>query len=160
VYLTGFSNGGFMTTQLARWRPTAFRAAAPQSSGTPAGTVPSDYAPPSYCVATTGAVPVLIIHGLGDTIVDPTLAEENASYWDMADHCDQSAEDCSSNGDVLAAPPITPTIAVDPAPCVSSTGCAAATSVSLCLIPGMGHEIWSAAPSAIWSFFAAHGARR
>ena len=52
------------------------------------------------------------------------------------------------------------TTAVEPAPCVSSTGCAMGTSVLLCLIPGMGHEIWSNAPSAIWSFFAANGAHR
>jgi polyhydroxybutyrate depolymerase len=158
VFVTGFSNGGYMTNQIARWRSRSMvvKAAVPQSGGPPAGsTTPSnDYAPPNYCVGTTQAVPTLIIHGAADTTVAPENCQQSASYWDMANSCSGAAMDCSSSTNSLLAPPATPTSPTTPSPCVTSTGCKPGYPVVLCEIPGMGHQIWSEAPRTIWSFFA------
>jgi len=158
VFVTGFSNGGYMTSQLARWRSKVIYGAAPQSGGPPAGSVnPSnDYAAPNYCVGTTQSVPVIIIHGSADGTVDPTNCQMSASYWDMANVCDDNAADCSATSNSLLVPPATPTTATTPSPCITSTGCKAGYPVVLCEIPGMGHSIWSEAPQTIWAFFAAH----
>jgi polyhydroxybutyrate depolymerase len=158
VFITGFSNGGYMANQLARWRSRVIYATAPQSGGPPSGsTTPSnDYAPPNYCVGTTEPVPALIIHGTADTVVDPSNCEETASYWDMANACSGAASDCSATTNSLLVPPATTTTATTPSPCVTSSGCKAGHPVTLCQIPGMGHDIWSLAPQTIWAFFAAH----
>jgi hypothetical protein len=49
---------------------------------------------------------------------------------------------------------VTPTTATTPSPCVTSTGCTTGEPVISCFIGGMGHQIWSAAPTAIWALFA------
>jgi hypothetical protein len=74
----------------------------------------------------------------------------------MANGCADNAADCSSSSNSLLIPPATPTTATTPSPCVTSTGCPAGYPVILCEIPGMGHQIWSEAPTTIWAFFAAH----
>jgi polyhydroxybutyrate depolymerase len=154
VFVTGISNGGYMTNQLARWRSATVKGAAPQSGGPPSGATDSDYPNPPYCVGTTGAVPTLIVHGGQDTVVDPSLGQQAASYWDMANGCAQAASDCSASTNDLVVPPVTPTTAVTPSPCVTSTGCMAGEPVILCFIPDMGHQIWVNAPAAIWALFA------
>ena len=153
VFLTGFSNGGYLTNQLARWRSSVVKAAAPQSGGPPSGTVPTDYPVAPYCVGVTKAVPTLIVHGQTDGTVDPTLGEQAASYWDMANGCVSAASDCNGQ---LVAPPKTPTTPAAPSPCVLSTGCS--QPVTFCFIPSMGHSIWSSAPGAIWALFASASA--
>jgi polyhydroxybutyrate depolymerase len=153
VFVTGVSNGGYMTNQLARWRSGTVKAGAPQSGGPPSGATDSDYPKAPYCVGTTGAVPMLIVHGSADKVVDPSLGQQAASYWDMANGCAQAASDCSAATNDLVVPPVTPTIAVSPSPCVTSTGCTAGEPVILCFIQGMGHQVWSSAPTAIWGLF-------
>jgi polyhydroxybutyrate depolymerase len=154
VFVTGFSNGGYMTNQLARWRAGVVKAAAPQSGGPPAGSTDSDYPTAPYCVGVTGAVPTLIVHGTNDGTVDFSLGQQAASYWDMANGCAKASSDCSSSSNTLVTPPVTPTTATSPNPCVTSTGCMSGEPVISCFISGMGHQIWSAAPTAIWALFA------
>ena len=154
VFVTGFSNGGYMTNQLARWRSSVVKAAAPQSGGPPSGTTDSDYPVAPYCVGLTKAVPTLIVHGTSDGTVDFSLGEQTASYWDMANGCAQAASDCSKSTNQLVAPAVTPSTGTTPSPCVTSTGCAKGEPVTSCFISGMGHQIWSAAPAAIWALFA------
>lgn len=155
VFVTGFSNGGYMANQLARWRSSVIYGNAPQSGGPPAGssTPSSDYQPPFFCVGTTSSVPTLIIHGAVDGVVDPSLSQQSASYWDMANECANSSADCSPSTSSLVAPPATPTTATSPSPCVQSSGCKTGYPVVLCEIPGMGHSIWSHAAPTIWAFF-------
>jgi polyhydroxybutyrate depolymerase len=159
VFITGFSNGGYMANQLARWRSKVISATAPQSGGPPAGsaTPSNDYAAPNYCVGTTDPVPALIIHGETDGTVAFENAQQAASYWDMANVCADNALDCSASTNSLLEPPATPTTATTPSPCVTSTGCKKNAPVILCAIPELGHAIWAQAPGAIWAFFAARG---
>ena len=148
VFVTGLSSGAYMANQLARWRSATVTGVAPMSGEAPTGTKMSDY---PDCIGTTGAVPAFIIHGTADTTIPPSNGQQTASYWDTANKCPSAVADCVTGTGALASPPATPTTAVTPTPCVSSTNCTAAP-VTLCLVPGLDHDIWSGAGSAIWSF--------
>jgi poly(3-hydroxybutyrate) depolymerase len=65
---------------------------------------------------------------------DVAEAQKARDYWLQANRCGSS------------------TAAFDPSPCVAYTGCNAARPEVYCEIPGIGHEIWSNAPKAIWGF--------
>jgi polyhydroxybutyrate depolymerase len=161
VYVTGMSSGGYFTNQLARWRAGVVKGAAPQSGGAPYGNNDSTtgtWSPPNYCISSNGKVPALIIHGLADTVVDPCNAIEAQSYWEMTNGCEDSANNCTTmadtcTGSMLAAPSTAPTT-TSPlnADCQATSGCGS-DPVVYCAIPGMGHQIWSDAPSVIWTFF-------
>jgi poly(3-hydroxybutyrate) depolymerase len=172
LFITGMSSGGYLSNQFARWRSKVVKGTAPQSGGMPFGnndgtnttTGVSDWAPPNYCVGTTGAVPALIIHGLSDGTVDPCNALEAESYWDTANGCAGSAANCgtstyappsnSCTGTQFEIPPpaATTTSALN-GDCIHTSGCGS-HPVVLCQVPGMGHSIWADAPQVIWSFFA------
>jgi len=170
VFITGMSEGGFFANQLARWRSSVVTGTAPQSGGAPFGNLDgsygvdggpsgaSDWAPPNYCVASTGAVPAIIIHGSDDSTVDVCNAIEAQSYWELTNSCSGSANNCTKHADSctgsdLADPSSAPTTASAlNSLCVQSIACSA--PVVFCEIPGMGHQIWSDAPQVIWSFFA------
>ncbi len=167
IYVTGMSNGGYFVNQIARWRSGVVTGAAPMSGAAPFGnstdetlnpdTGASDWAPPNYCVAPTGPVPTLIIHGLSDTTVNPCNAYEEQSYWEIADSCSGSANNCTTmsdqcTGSALAEPSTAPTQASGlNSDCVAAEGCEG--QVVLCMIPNLAHHIWSDAPAVVWSFF-------
>jgi len=155
IFMTGMSAGGYAANQFARWRSSVIKGTAPQSGGAPFGNpdgdngpIGSDFAPPNYCIATTNAVNTLIIHGADDTTVDPSNAIQAQGYWEMANSCPGNANNCP-NGALGAT---CATTATTPSPCTIATGCKA--DVIYCLIPGLGHSIWSNAATTIWSFFA------
>jgi polyhydroxybutyrate depolymerase len=174
VWITGISSGGYLANQFARWRSTVVNATAPQSGGAPFGNgdgvmgseddpTASDWVGPNYCVATTSAVPALIIHGLSDTTVDPCNAIEAQSYWELANGCANSANNCTTTSDSCTGTKLacgcgnptssaTTTTSSLNSDCLQTSGCGA-SPVVLCQIPGMGHSIWSDAPQVIWSFF-------
>lgn len=160
IFITGMSAGGYLANQFGRWRATVVAGTAPQSGGAPFGNGDGtgDWTPPNYCVGPTGAVPTLIIHGDSDTTVDPCNAIEAQSYWDLANGCTGSADNCTTNADSctgtkLAFPSPAPTSASSlNADCTQTGGCG--SPVVLCKVPGMGHSIWSEAPTVIWKFFA------
>ena len=157
VFVTGLSSGGYMANQLARWRSAIVTGVAPMSGEPPTGNQGSDY-PSGYCPGVTGSVPAFIVHGTADMVLAPDNGQQTASYWDIANKCTSAAADCvddveDSGMGGLAVPPATATTATTPSPCVTSSGCAAAP-VTFCLVPGLTHEIWPRAGSAIWNFIA------
>ena len=136
VYVHGMSGGGYFTNQIGRWRATAIRAIAPQSGGGPFGIGAVDYDPVGGQLTVNGAVAAMMIHGLSDTAVPISEGQSSLAYWRRAD--------TSSAGQAATAP----------SPCQKQNG--GARPVHFCAIPGLQHEIWTGAPAAIWSFFAAN----
>ncbi len=136
VYVHGMSGGGYFTNQIGRWRATAIRAIAPQSGGGPFGIGAVDYDPQGGQLTINGAVPALMIHGLADTTVPISEGQSSLAYWRRADK--------STAGQA----------ATSPSPCQKQNG--GTKPVVFCAVPGLQHAIWSGAPAAIWSFFAAN----
>jgi poly(3-hydroxybutyrate) depolymerase len=167
VYIGGFSNGGYFVNQLARWRSGIVNGAAAMSGAAPFGNYmdetpnpdsgASDWAPPYFCVAPTGEVPIIIVHGLADTTVNPCNANEEQSYWELDNMCSGSANNCTPYADScttsnLADPSTAPTTPYGTSgDCVASVGCG--EPVVTCLIPGLHHSVWPEAPGVVWSFF-------
>ena len=77
-----------------------------------------------------------MIHGTSDDVVPIGDGEYSHGQWVWANGCAET------------------TTPVTPAPCVSHDGCDPGKPVVWCAIPGLGHEVWSSAPEAVWSFFA------
>jgi len=161
VWMTGMSSGGYASNQFARWRSGVIKATAPQSGGAPFGNMDSmdgTWTPPNYCIASFGKVPTLIIHGTSDGTVDPCNAYEAQSYWQLTNGCGSSANNCTAHADSctgsnLAEPSTAPTtVSSLNSDCMQTSGCGS-TPVVLCMVPGMGHSIWSDAATVIWSFF-------
>jgi polyhydroxybutyrate depolymerase len=134
VYAHGMSGGAYFTNQLGRWRSSALRAIAPQSGGGPFGNQDSDFSGGNVTV--TGAVAAFMVHGDADTTVNLSEGQKSLAYWRLADK--------STAGQT----------ATSPSPCEKQNG--GTKPVVFCTIPGMNHAIWSGAPAAIWSFFAAN----
>lgn len=90
VYVTGFSNGGFMAQRLAAERPDVFRAAA-IGSGT-IGTTERQIAP-------TQPVPILLMHGTNDTTVSFAGGPGNDPNFDWLSFAQTRAVWEQVNGD-------------------------------------------------------------
>jgi polyhydroxybutyrate depolymerase len=155
VYVTGFSNGGFMAQRLACERADRFAAAA-----SVAGLLD-----PKAC-APTRPISVLEIHGTADDFVPYAgqpgryvSAEQAFAFWARADGCNDDPQPGYSGGD---------------ASCERHAHCAAGAEVALCTIAGGGHT-WPggldnfliehiagkvsrdlSASDAIWAFFERH----
>jgi polyhydroxybutyrate depolymerase len=157
VYVTGFSGGARMASQLACDASSLFAAAAPVSG----------LRHPSPCPATR-PVPILAFHGTADP-VDPYdghgqaywtySVQQAASAWASQDGCAPSPSTQRGNGFTLT----------------TYAGCANGAAVALYSVTGEGHE-WPGGPSlaravtrslgpqsnavdanaVMWSFFAAH----
>jgi polyhydroxybutyrate depolymerase len=95
VFAAGQSNGAFFVNALACYRPNAIRAIAPHAGG----------GPPGQCEPST--VTAMIIHGTNDMTVPVSSGAFARDYWRATNGCGQS-----------------PSAPVDPAPCVSYSGCA------------------------------------
>ncbi len=136
VYITGMSGGAYFVNQLARWREPVVWGNAPQSGGGPYGNGDPDF-DDNGSLTTTGPVPSLIIHGSADDTVDISEGDKSLDYWGGVNGCAK----------------VTPTSgsAYGTSPCLLEASCA--SPVVWCEIPGMGHTIWSDAPTAIWNFF-------
>ena len=136
TFAFGFSNGGYFVNQMACYRGTAaFRAVAVNSAGlyAPAG-APEQYDEDGDLLCPAPPPAALVIHGTTDTVVD---YQDEGVYtrnsWMHADACGTSA------------------IASTPSPCV--TYACGPNPVAFCGITGMGHQVWSNAAQATWSFF-------
>jgi polyhydroxybutyrate depolymerase len=133
VFLTGFSKGAYFVNQLACRTKSAIRGIVTHSGGGPFGIADSEFDANGDLVCPSPAVPALQVQGDSDGTVDPTEGMKARDYWRVANACG------------------TTTSATDPSPCVAYDGCA--RPEVWCLIPGMGHSIWSQGPQVTWSFF-------
>ena len=155
VYVSGFSNGGFMAQRLACERSERFAAAA-----SVAGLLD-----PTGCTPAR-AIPMLEFHGTADETVPYAgqagryvSAEQAFAFWAAADGCSGESEISDAHGD---------------ASCQRYTRCAGGSEVGLCTIREGGHT-WPggldnflveraagkvsqdlSANDAMWSFFARH----
>lgn len=133
VFVTGYSSGGYMANQLGCIRGDRLRGIAPQSGGGPyilGGT----FDPQGNLNCPTSAPSALIIHGDADPTVAPNEGAISQEYWGYRNGC----------GDAF--------LTSSPTPCELEDACATG-KVGRCIIPGMGHAIWSNAPEAVWTFF-------
>ena len=123
VYVTGMSNGGFMSHRLACEAADVFAAAAPVAGVL--GIPPEDCNP-------SRPIPVLHVHGTADTLVpydgDTTLGfvsvPETFDGWSMRDGCTDEAMVTFTQDDVS---------------CQSHSACDAGVAITLCSVDGGGH---------------------
>ncbi len=153
VFVTGFSNGGFMSHRIACELADVVAAIAPVSGvlGIPAASC-------------TPARPISVLdfHGMSDTTVPyggdaqngwPSV-QDTFTGWAMRDHCqDATPAQTYQNGDVT---------------CMTYSHCDAGVEVTLCTVSDGGHA-WPGSPvplpgttqslsatDAMWTFFSAH----
>jgi len=134
VFVTGFSRGGYFANQLACWRGDVIRAAASNGSGGPYGVEGSKFDSKGNLECPTPGVPAIVFHGANDS---PAEGQKTLDHFARANAC----------------PDKTKTSDVAPSPCKSVDGCAAGKPVVWCLVPGLGHSIWSESNKATWDFF-------
>lgn len=146
VFATGYSSGGFIVSQLACRRPGLFRAITIHAGGAP---YENDLAnPPLYpngahaCVQgasappnAQAAVPVMVFHGTNDFGVEVASGDYAATYWAYVNGCQSTRS------------------AATPSPCVKHDGCPADKPALWCLVPNLGHVVWSEGNRLSWEFF-------
>jgi polyhydroxybutyrate depolymerase len=144
IYVTGFSGGGRMASQLGCDAPNTFAAAAPVSG----------LRFPTPCSGVR-KMPIVAFHGTADR-VDPYNGG-GPRYWTYS--VPEAARRWAANNGCAAVPAQT-----QPAANVTLstyTGCQAGATVALYTIAGLGHR-WPSGPGAIgandvrWAFFSAH----
>ncbi|MBI5507615.1 MAG: PHB depolymerase family esterase [Deltaproteobacteria bacterium] len=184
VYVAGFSAGGAMAAILASCYVDRFAAAAIHSglmfeaatdamsafaamgSGTTRDPAVAA-ADAAECAGTSaGVVPVLVIHGRADTVVDVANADATvAESLAVADRADDGAD----NGSVSRTPATTTSFTAAGGLSYEVARYGAARAVERVLVTGLGHA-WSGGPaggsytdpngpdatSMVWDFFAAH----
>ena len=133
-FLVGFSKGAYFANQAACRSTAGLTGVASHSGGGPYGTKASEYDMNGKTVCPSPAVPALQIHGTADGTVPLSEGVTSRDYWRGADACGAG------------------TTARAPSPCVGYNGCARAEV--WCQVSGLGHTVWSQAPTAIWDFFA------
>ncbi len=124
VFVTGFSMGGYFSHEVGCAHPELARAIAPHSGGT------HDF---GSCVA--GHTPVIIFHGTGDTLIDPSCARQARDQWVAKNGC---------STDVDSKP-------VQGGHCEWSKGCPADGQVVLCLFDNLAHAWAGGAPNQSFS---------
>lgn len=152
VYVTGFSNGGFLANRLACDLSGRIAAIAPVAGVNPRTNAECKPSRP---------VPVLHFHGDADPIVPYAGgggfvgAQQSVDDWAARDGCDATAATTFQKGD---------------ATCVTRTRCSGGAEVTLCTIANGGHTWPGGSPmpvlgntstdlsatDAMWTFFAAH----
>jgi polyhydroxybutyrate depolymerase len=139
IYGFGFSGGAFMMAQMGcRFGQSAFRAVYINSGGGPEEAQSGFPQRADKCyVCPGGPLPTLIVHG----DVDGTVVKSSGGFTSK---CVSETNGCSE-------PPSQPT---SPSPCLAAPGCQ--KPVEWCLIPKMGHEVWSQGMQAAWDFFRAN----
>jgi polyhydroxybutyrate depolymerase len=133
IFAAGFSMGGYFSHHIACDRPD-FRAAAPHSGATMADL--------SSCK--TSRMPIIIFHGLADTLISPGCSDPNASQqagfsaaatlWAKKNGCQGTYKTVAEMG---------PTTGKD-GNCYLYDGCPADGQVELCTFAGMPHA-WAGA---------------
>jgi polyhydroxybutyrate depolymerase len=132
VFLTGFSNGGYMANQLACKRGDRIRGVVTHAAGGPYESHGS-YDATGHLTCPGKAVASLVVHGNNDNVVAPSEGQKSLDHWSYANRC--------GGGTSGAWIP----------PCVALQGCF--QPVGSCRIPGLGHGLWPQAGKATWLFF-------
>jgi polyhydroxybutyrate depolymerase len=132
VFVTGFSNGAYMANQLGCKRGERIRAVVTNAGGGPYEASGGGYDSSGHLACPGKAVASLVVHGNSDGSVPPTEGQKSTEHWSYANRC--------SGG---TAPALL-------APCVMLQGCF--QPVGVCLIPGLGHGLWSQAGKVTWTF--------
>lgn len=131
VFVTGFSNGGYMANQLACRRGDRIRAVASHAGGGPYETTGS-YDEHGRLVCKGKPVASLVVHGASDRAVLPSEGKKSIEHFTHANRCSGSSPSA-------------------PAGCVTYRGCV--SPVTACTVPGLGHALWSQAKQVTWTFF-------
>lgn len=131
VFATGYSRGGYFANQLGCWRSSVLRAIASNGSGGPFG---KKYDDTGHLVCPQRGIPTIIFHGTNDS---PAEGQKTLEHWAWANACPNKDTQTDTA----------------PSPCKSVSGCAADKPVVWCLIPSLGHQIWSESDAATWAFF-------
>lgn len=135
VFATGHSRGGYFVNFLnCTFGATRLAAIAANSGSGPYGE-DSDFDENGHYRCPAAPAAALMIHGVADQVVIIADAEYSRSQWVWGNHC------------------VDATTAVSPSPCVTHNQCDATKPVEWCAIPGLGHGLWSNAPTTIWGFF-------
>jgi polyhydroxybutyrate depolymerase len=133
VFLTGFSRGAYFANQLGCRTKSSIRAVATHGGGGPYA-VENDLPFDDSGLLLCPAPPVAALQTHGDQD-GPEEGMKSRDHWAAVNGCGMS------------------TSPYDPSPCVSYDGCAAGRAEVWCLIPSMGHTIWSEAATATWDLF-------
>jgi poly(3-hydroxybutyrate) depolymerase len=125
VFVTGFSMGGYMAHELGcRIGGSSVRAIAPHSGGTHSGDCPG------------APIPVLILHGDADPLIDYSCAESARDYWVERNGCGAELDSLQITG----------------GRCDFNRGCPSEAAVALCTFAGLEHN-WGYPPSYEFSSF-------
>jgi polyhydroxybutyrate depolymerase len=134
VFGHGFSGGAFFVAQMACRLGAFFEAISVHAGGGPEETQVAVPRWPNGCVQCAGGpTPTLVVHGASDTTVVPQSGAYTASCYATTNGC----------GTKLTA---------TTAPC-EAYDCPTSSPVELCMVPSLGHQIWSAATDKAWRFF-------
>jgi polyhydroxybutyrate depolymerase len=134
VSAVGFSKGAYFVDQYACLGKTPLRAVVAHSGGGPFGVtgLATKYDDQGNLVCPDAPIPAMQIIGQADDLL--TEAQKARDYWEHANGCKTTSS------------------ATAPSPCVSYDGCTAGLPEIYCEIPGLGHQIWPAAPKTVWTF--------
>jgi polyhydroxybutyrate depolymerase len=137
VFAAGFSKGAYFVDQYACLGKTKLAGVIAHSGGGPFGVtgLATKYDDQGNLVCPGPPIPALQVIGQADDVPE---AQKARDYWQRVNGCK------------------TTSTASAPAPCVTYDGCTAGLPEIYCEIPGLGHQIWSEAPKAVWSFVTAH----
>lgn len=143
VYVMGLSNGGYLAHRLACEHADKIAAIGPV-----AGVISMPTCNP------VRPMPMLIVHGTADSIVQYSWEAQTVNYWKVTNGCTTETVTYSNGA----------------ASCVTHGGCTDGADVVLCTLDGVGHQ-WPGGESlpflgpnsndlvatdAIWDFFVAH----
>ncbi|HVM70074.1 MAG TPA: prolyl oligopeptidase family serine peptidase [Gaiellaceae bacterium] len=138
IFGTGYSSGGFLVNKIACRKTGFFRGIVSHAGGAPyedqdpgASEWPNGF---TKCAGQSGGVAALIMHGDGDGAVTPDSGDFNATYWASINGCQDTRSDTT------------------PAPCQKHDGCPNDKPVLWCLVPGLGHTVWSNGAKEGWAF--------
>jgi polyhydroxybutyrate depolymerase len=134
VFGHGFSGGAFFVAQMACRVGGVFKAISVHAGGGPEETQVAVSRWPNGCVQCAGGpVPTLVVHGSSDTTVVPQSGAYTAACYATTNGCDDNLTTTTE-------------------PC-QAYGCPAASPVELCMVPNLGHQMWSGGTDKAWRFF-------
>lgn len=134
VYGFGYSSGAFMVNQLGCKLDGFLRAIGPNEGGAPA----DDSNGTTRTCPSAQPLGVFVFHGDDDQVVDIGSGTFEVKYWAQRMGCSA-----------------TQTEDITPSPCKRQLNCPAASPVTFCEIPVLGHAVWNQAAAASWTWFKA-----